>query len=198
MAEKHYVVGGHDGWLKVKREPSGSVIAIPEYLQVELTASKDGRDSFTILEGVERGKKFSVKTGNLKSGNPGYHGMASLTFNITKGVLTYPGDQVKAITGAGTSNGDKPISIGMHPIQIPDFPHNGGMGYLAQSPYAKNWFFLGQGHAMPGGSDRYLHTGTGSLGCITVEPFGWTRLYQYLILCRRGDGETVGMVTVVK
>ena len=82
MAEKRYVVGGHDGWLKVKREPSGSVIAVPEYLQVELTASKDGRDSFTILEGVERGKKFSVKTGNLKSGHPAYRSAAHLQFSL--------------------------------------------------------------------------------------------------------------------
>jgi len=118
--------------------------------------------------------------------------MAHLNFNITKQLLTYPGGQVKAISD------DRPIAVGAHPIQIPDFPHSGGIGYMAESSYAKNWFFLGQGNAMPGSDDRYLHTGTGSLGCITVEPFGWTRLYQYLILCRRGDGETVGMVTVVK
>ena len=31
MAEKRYVVGGHDGWLNVKREPSGLVVAIPEF-----------------------------------------------------------------------------------------------------------------------------------------------------------------------
>ena len=197
MSEKRYIVGGMDGWLNIKREPSGQVIAVPEYLQVELTASKDGRDRFTILEGAERGKKFSVKAGNLKSGNPGYHGMASLQFNITKGLLTYHGGQVKAITGTGT-NSDKPIPVGMHPVQIPDFPHDGGMGYMAQTPYAKNWFFLGHGNAMAGSSDRYLHTGERSAGCITVEPFGWTRLYQYLILCRRGDGKTVGTVSVVR
>ena len=193
MAEKRYVVGGHDGWLNVKREPSGAIIAIPEYLQVELIESKNGRDRFTVLEGVERGKKFSVKTGNLKSGHPGYHGMANLKFNITKGLLIYPGGQVKAITGKGRYT---PIPKGPHPIQIPDFPHPKAMGYMAQSPYAKNWFFLGQGHATHGSDDRYLHTGAESAGCITVEPYGWTRLYQYLILCRRGDGKTIGTVVV--
>lgn len=193
MAEKRYVVGGHDGWLNVKREPSGAVVAIPEFLQVEVSESKNGRDHFTALEGVERGKKFSVKTGNLKSGNPAYRLAAHLEFSRSKELLTYHGGQVKAITDPS-----QPIPIGSHPVQIPDFPHEKGVVYLAQTPYAKNWFYLGQGNAMPGGSDRYLHTGLGSLGCITVDPTGWTPLYQYLILCRRGDGKTVGMVTVVE
>lgn len=193
MAEKRYVVGGRDGWLKVKREPSGSVIAVPEHLQVELTASKDGRDSFTILEGVERGKKFSVKTGNLKSGNPAYRSAADLQFSLSKELLTFHGGQVKAIT-----HPSQPIPSGPHPVQIPDFPHEKGAVYLGQTPYAKNWFYLGQGNAIPGSNDHYLHTGLRSAGCITVEPSGWTRLYQYLILCRRGNGKTVGMVTVVR
>ena len=194
MPDKRHIVGGKDGWLNIKREPSGAIVAVPEYLQVELIASKDGRDRFTVLEGVERGKKFSVKTGNLRSGNPGYHGSADLTFNITKELLIYPGGQVKAVTD--TAN---PISDSKsHPIQIPDFPHERGMGYLAHSEYAKNWFYLGHGNAMPGSNDRYLHTGRESAGCITVDPNGWTRLYQYLILCRRGDRETIGTVVVVK
>lgn len=194
MPEKRYVVGGHDGWLNVKREPSGVIVAIPEYLQVELIESKNGRDSFTILEGVERGKKFSVKTGNLKSGDPGYRGMANLKFEITKELLTYSGGQIKAITDK-----DNPIEAGKsHPIQIPDFPHNGGIGYLARSVYAKNWFYLGVGNAVSGNNDRYLHPGRESAGCITVDALAWTRLYQYLILCRSGDGHAVGKITVLR
>ena len=194
MSEKRYIVGGRDGWLNIKRELSGIIIAVPEYLQVELITTKDGRDYFTILEGVERGKKFSVKSANLKNGNPGYQGSAQLQFSITKELLVYPGGQVKAVTDK-----TNPISDGKaHPIQIPDFPHERGMGYLAQSAYAKNWFFLGHGNASPGSDDRYLHTGRESAGCITVDPHGWTRLYQYLILSRRGDRETVGTVVVDK
>lgn len=193
MPEKCYIVGGRDGWLKVRREPSGAIVAVPEFLQVELTASKDGRDSFTVLEGVERNKKFSVITGNLKNDRPGYRLAANLQFSLSKQLLTFHGGQVKAITDPS-----QPIPLGPHPVQIPDFPHEKGALYLGQTPYAKNWFYLGQGNAVPGSNDRYLHTGLGSLGCITVEPTGWTRLYQYLILCRRGDGKTVGMVTVVR
>lgn len=90
MAGKHYVVGGHDGWLNVKRDPSGSVVAIPEFLQVEVSESKNGRDHFTALEGVERGKKFSVKTGNLKSNNPLYRSAAHLQFSSFKRVTDLP------------------------------------------------------------------------------------------------------------
>ena len=51
MSEKRYVIGGRDGWLKVKREPIGQVIALPEYLLVEFSYNKNGRDYFKVLEG---------------------------------------------------------------------------------------------------------------------------------------------------
>lgn len=77
-------------------------------------------------------------------------------------------------------------------------PDNLGMGYLGQTPYAKNWFYLGTGNAVPGNNDRYLHTGRVSAGCITVEPASWTALYRHLILSRSGNDKTVGTVTVVR
>ncbi len=193
MTEKHYIKGSMDGWLRVKREPSGAEISIPDFLQVDLTESKEGRDYFVVLEGLERGKKFSVKIGNLTSAYTGFSGMAHLQFSLSKGLLTYSGGKVKAITGR-----DRPIPVGAHPIQIPDFPHNAPDAYTRQSRYAKTWFYLGHGAAVPGRNDRYLHTGTLSDGCITVDPAEWTQLYQYLILCRSGDGKTVGMVSVVR
>lgn len=193
MPDTRYTVGGMDGWLNVKREPSGAIIAVPEFLRVEFERSSGGRDYFTVLEGVERGKKFSVKAGNLKAGNPGYRAGAALQFNLGREQLTYPGGQIKAIT-----HSRNPIPAGAHPIQIPDFPHELGMGYISESTYAKSWFYLGQGHAVPGNNDRYLHPGSVSAGCITVDPSEWTRLYQYLSLCRSGDGKTVGSVTVVR
>ena len=193
MSEKRYIVGGMDGWLNIKREPSGQVIALPEFLQVDLTESKEGRDYFTVLEGVELGKKFSVKTGNLTSAYPGFRGLAHVQFSLSKSLLTYPSGKTKAITGK-----ERPIPVGNHPIQIPDFPHSTPVAYIRQSHFAKTWFYLGHGAAVPGRNDRYLHTGTLSDGCITVDPSGWTQFYQYLILCRSGDGKTVGMVSVVR
>ena len=193
MPEKRYVkAASSDGWLLVKPEPVGVNIALPEYLAVELSSSKNGRDYFTVLEGVHAGKSFSVLAGYLQQGNPGYKPAANLHFNIGKQLLNFPGGQVKAITSP-----QNPITPGSHPIQIPDFPHDLGIPHLAQSPYAKNWFYLGHGAATPGNNDRYLHTGRVSAGCVTVDPASWTVLYRSLILCRSGNGPTVGAINVV-
>lgn len=190
---KKYIVGGGDGWLNVKRDPSGEIIALPEYLKVELTSIANGREYFTVLEGPERTKKFSVLAGNLRGGNPGYRGPASLVFSLSQRTLTYSGGRATAF-----SHPDNPIHVGTHPIQILDFPHPHGRNYLGTTPYALNWFYLGHGNAVPGNNDRYLHPGTLSAGCVTVEPRDWNALYRYLILCRSGDGKTVGSIQVTR
>jgi hypothetical protein len=46
MSDKSFVIGGTDGWLNVKREPAGIVVALPEFVQVEIVATVDGRDVF--------------------------------------------------------------------------------------------------------------------------------------------------------
>ncbi len=193
MSNKRYTVGGMDGWLLIRSEPSGANVPIPEYLQVELTASNAGRDFFTVLEGVYRGRKFSVKSGNLSARRPEYRGPALLTFSASKKTLTYAQGTVKAFTEARN-----PIPVGAHPIQIPDHPHSIGMGYLGATPYAKTWFYLGHGEAVSHQGDRYLHPGSISAGCVTVDPAAWTQLYRLLILSRSGDGKTVGRVSVVR
>lgn len=192
MPEDRYVVGGKDGWLNVKREPSGNIIALPEFVKVRFNSSEAGRDYFTVLEGVELNREFSVKSGNLTPHKPAYRAPANIRFSLSNELLTYPGGTIKAITDS-----NNPVPLGVHPIQIPDFPHGGGSLYLSTSDYAKSWFYLGHGNAVAMQNDRYLHTGSGSLGCITVAPESWTQLYKYLILCRRGDGKTVGTVSVV-
>ena len=118
-----------------------------------------------------------------------YHSGAHLEFSR----LTYQGHQAKAVTDKAF-----PIDLGVHQIQTPDFPHDKALSYRAESPYVKTWFFLGQGVARHGSDDRYLHPGSNSLGCITVKPSEWTRLYRYLILCRSRDAKTVGKVFVVR
>lgn len=193
MLEKRYIPGGVNGWLNVKREPSGEIVALPENLSVDFLHSKNDRDYFTANEGVEKGKSFSVAQGNLKNGSPAYWETASLNFNITKQELTYFGGKVSAVT-----YDRNPIFPGIHPIQLPDFPHQLGVSYVGRSRFAKTWFYLGSGVAIPGDNDRYLHTGDRSAGCVTVDPDGWTALYQFLILCRSGDGKTVGSLTVVR
>lgn len=193
MAETRYTNAGNDGWLRVKQEPSKSEIALPEHLRVEYESTADGRDYFIAREGVESGKRFSVKINNLKTSKPAYSGAATLGFSLSREILTYPGGQIHAIT-----HQQNPIRPGTHPVQIPDFPHKKGEYYLSKSNYAKNWFYMGVGNAVPNKDDRYLHTGLGSAGCVTVDPDEWTRLYNYLILCRSGDGKTVGTIIVTR
>lgn len=193
MAEQRYLTGGADGWLNARRETSGAIIALPEMLRVQFDGSDGSREFFTVQEGIERGKKFSAKPSYLKAGNPGWRTAASLQFSVGMERLIFPGGQIRAITHARN-----PIRAGTHPIQLPDFPHGMGAIYSDQSPYAKTWFYLGQGHAVPGNNDRYLHPGSVSGGCITVDPSEWTALYRYLILCRRGDGATMGTIAVVR
>lgn len=188
---QYYIRGDSKGWLLVLREPSKQKISLVEYTLVDVTQSKDGRDFFTALEGPYKDKKFSVKSGNLVKGKAAYKSAASLTFKLSSEELTYNGTTVKAITSASNS-----IPAGIHPIQIPDFPHTIGRPYLTKSKYALNWFYLRNGVAIPGNDDRYLHTGRVSAGCVTVDPSAWTSLYNYLILCRSGDGKTVGKVKV--
>jgi hypothetical protein len=193
MAQVGYVVGGSDGWLRVRREGDGGIVALPSYLKVEIGEVRQDRQHFRVLEGVEAGNAFHVKSGNLKPGNPGYRGAIQLRFEIAKGLVHYAGGQARAIT-----HPTRPVPAGVHPIQIPDFPHASGSTYTGRSPYALTWMYLGRGHAPKGHDDRYLHCGNASDGCITVRPEDWTVLYNSLILCRSGDGKTLGSVSVVR
>ncbi|HSW04169.1 hypothetical protein [Aquabacterium sp.] len=193
MPDIGYIAGAADGWLNIRREPGAAVVAVPQYLSVDITENRQGREYFSVREGPYRGQACSVIAGNLKFGDPGYRTGARLEFSPSRQVLSFAGGQVKAITDASN-----PIPAGNHPIQIPDFPHDLGAGYLSQSRFAKTWFYLGRGNAVPGRNDRYLHTGRVSAGCVTVDPSGWTTLYQYLILCRNNDGYSMGSIAVLR
>lgn len=192
MSDPGYLATGSNGWLNVRKD-TGAVIALPQYLAVAITENRQGREYLTVSEGPLRGTACSVVAGNLKFGNPGYRAGARLEFSLSRGTLSFPGGSVNAITDSSN-----PVPAGQHPIQLPDFPHELGAGYLSSSRFAKTWFYLGRGHAVPGRNDRYLHTGRVSAGCVTVEPSGWTTLYEYLILCRNNDGATVGSIAVLR
>ena len=195
MASKRNIIGGNDGWLRIKLEPYGEIVSVPEHLQVELASSAGGRDFFTVLEGPHRGRKCSVTAGNLSPALIPMRKAASLVFRKSTGVLT---------CGTATMHAEmapfNEIPNGLHPIQLPDFPHQGGRGYMTDSKYAKTWFYLGHGTAKPGenGLDRYLHTGMISGGCVTVNPDQWTQLYELICKCRSNDGKTIGTITVRK
>lgn len=188
---KHYVaVPPPDAWLAARPEPSGlgMEVMLPEYLAVEIASTLGGRDIFTVLEGMHTGKAFSFAVGRLRTGNPGWQGPARLSFNIGKQRLNFPGGQVRAKTAQ-----QQPIPPGAHPIHIPDYPHDVGGNNMSN---ARSWFYLGKGTPVAG-NNGYLNTIRPSDGGITVEAADWPALYQYLILCRSGDGKSVGSIAVV-
>jgi hypothetical protein len=65
MSDERYVRGGTDGWLRVRREPPGVIVSLPEYLKARVSGSAAARDQFVVLEGTERGNSFSVMAGHF-------------------------------------------------------------------------------------------------------------------------------------
>ncbi|MBL0700396.1 MAG: hypothetical protein JJV92_05895, partial [Desulfosarcina sp.] len=114
---------------------------------------------------------------------------ATVKFNITTGKLWY-GNLGPINTKTMTEN---PVPVGKHNLEIPYEVHSLGIGYQALSKYAKTWFRIGHS------GDRFLHPGRISAGCVTVTDIAaWTRIYEYLIKSRKGDGKSVGTIEVIK
>jgi hypothetical protein len=193
VINKHYIAASSpDAWVPARPEPAGLGVDVmlPEYLAVEVSSTSAGRDIFTVVEGIHAGKAFSLAVGRVRTGSPGWHGPARLSFNIGKQRLNFPGGQVRAKTSQLHA-----IAPGTYPLQIPDVPHDVGGASLSN---ARSWFYLGRGAPPPASSAGYLSTIRPSDDGITVEAADWQALYQYLILCRNPDGKTVGSVAVVR
>ena len=183
-----------DDWLRVRLN-DGRTVALPSYLKVKLEEIKDGREYFKILEGAYRGKKASVKQ------QKHFLGVVSGSYFTTScrrrppAVLNFDREAEKlSIEGLGTYHAiteNNPISKGTYDLEIPDAPHDGGSYYLNYSRYAKTWFRIGHS------GDRYLHPGERSAGCISVKDTKrWTEIYRYLIISRKRDSRSVGVVKV--
>ena len=149
---------------------------------------KDGRDHFKILEGKLKGKIMSVrkksKTHSYLLDNIYHEQAAELIFEqegkllIVKGLGTYSNIAMK------TSN---LIPFGTYDLELPWEIHPIARRY---SGYAMTWFRIGNE------GDRFLHTGSVSLGCITVKDTEkWTEIYNFLIR-RRKDNSSVGTIRI--
>lgn len=195
MGNRRNIIGGRDGWMRIRIEPSGEIVTVPEHLQVDLERSTGDRDFFTVIEGTHQGKRCSLTRGNLTPSAIALRKPAQLFLDLSKGALRCESLQIGA--QVDPSN---PLPVGQHPVQLPDFPHNKGIKYLDESRYAKSWFYIGSGSAVTGetGRDRYLHPGMISAGCVTIDALDWTALYELIIRCRGSDGKTVGTITVRK
>ncbi len=180
------------GFLKVRIE-DGSLKEefLPAYLKVKRESVSTEREYFTILEGVERGRRASL---NFKGDGSSWlisdinHEPAvRAKYSISQKVFILNGKKYK-ITDSPTM----PWKKGVYDIEIPDCPHAGGHRYMDQAKRAMTWFRIGHG------GSRYLHTGLHSAGCITITEISrWMEIYNTLIKARKGDFMSVGFLEVV-
>jgi hypothetical protein len=181
-----YIPDVNGGWLLVYLEPSKEQVSLPFTLKVQLDYSKDKRDYFTILEGVHKGKRASVKEGYLKR-NPKYKQQIKLIYYKRSGILKIDGrnEEYKAVM-------DNPLPNGIYVIQLPDYPHEKGRLYLDRAKRALTWFRI------RANGERYLHTGSISAGCLTVTDVKkWDSLYDAIIWCRKsGDDNAHGILEI--
>lgn len=184
-----YIPDVSNGWLKV-RILNGDIVALPAFLKVRPEYIENGREYFTILEGLYNGQKASVISDNNKSillTGIKLEAPAYLQYSISKKALVINGKKYQA-----TDHPESPWKKGRYDIELPDYPHSGGQYYIDRSTRAKTWFRLGHS------GDRYLHTGSRSLGCITITDVEkWGEVYNKLIKARKGDFLSVGVLDVI-
>lgn len=187
-----YIPDVDNGWLKVKLA-DGNIIYLPAFLKVQSEYIERGREYFTILEGSYKDQKASVSLDNANNNSSRllsdvkHEPLAKLQYSISRKKLIIGNKKYKA-----TDYAEMPWKKGWYDIELPDSPHLGGRGYLGTASRAKTWFRIGHE------GERYLHTGSRSLGCITItEIEKWDEIYNKLIKARKGDFLSVGMLEVV-
>ncbi|KKQ40827.1 MAG: hypothetical protein US58_C0012G0036 [Candidatus Magasanikbacteria bacterium GW2011_GWA2_37_8] len=185
-----YVPETKDGWLVVL-DRNGEEVSLPSYLKVEVKRRELGREYFTILEGALRGGEYSVKCPDDISVfmiNDNHHTkLVQVTYSISNKILCLSDKKYQTTDYEGA-----PWVKGLYDIEIPDFPHPGGLYYdNAKNPTV--WFRVGHS------GERYIHTGRHSLGCITVlDQKKWGEIYNILIRARKGDGQSIGVLEVIE
>ncbi len=193
MTIKHISNADGKGWLIVKWADGTTIPAVPQFLRVDYKKTENGRDFFTVVEGIHVGKDASVKRmidggSYLLDGDPA-ESKATLKFDRKKGEFWYGG------TGpvAAKTDAANPMPLGSFDIELPDEVHNLGAQYQVDSVFATTWFRVGHS------GDRFLHPGRVSAGCVTITDIRqWTSIYNYLIKRRLGDGKSVGTIEIVE
>lgn len=187
-----YIPDIDNGWLKVKLV-DGNTTSLPAFLKVQSEYVERGREYFTILEGPYKDQKASVSLDNENNNNSRllidvkHEPLIHLQYSISKKKLIIDSKEYKA-----TDYPESPLKKGWYDIELPDYPHPGGQYYLNMSSRAKTWFRIG--HA----GERYLHTGSRSLGCITItEIEKWNEIYNKLIKTRKEDFLSVSVLEVI-
>ncbi|MDP3836698.1 MAG: hypothetical protein Q8Q67_01195 [bacterium] len=187
-----YIPDVDNGWLKVKMT-DGTTTSLPAFLKVKSEYIETGREYFTILEGPYKDQTASVHLDNENNNNSRlltdakHSPFAYLQYSVSKKKLIIDKEEY-----AATDHQESPLKKGWYDIELPDYPHSGGQYYLNISSRAKTWFRIGHE------GERYLHTGSRSLGCITItETKKWNEIYDKLIKARKGDFISVGVLEVI-
>ncbi len=178
------------GWLKVRLKDDKSVKSLPPYLKVTIERVDAKREYFTILEGSYRGRSASVELRNDDSSwlitGIKHELPARIIYSISKKILTLKDKKYKA--------DDDPKNLwekGLYDIEIPDYPHKGGLKY-PEAQRGTVWFRIGHSGA------RYLHPGLVSAGCVSItKTVRWMEIYNALIKARKGDFMSIGVLEVV-
>lgn len=184
-----YIPDVDNGWLKVKIA-DGNIISLPAFIKVQSEHIERGREYFIILEGLYRNQKASVSLNNNNSlllSNTGHETMAQLQYSISQKKLIIGNKKYKA-----TDYAEMSWNKGWYDIELPDYPHKDRRNYVGTASRAQTWFRIGHE------GERYLHTGSRSLGCITIiEIKKWDEIYSKLIKARKGDFLSVGVLEVI-
>ncbi len=185
-----YIPITSDGWLVCKKDGTRVKTSLPSYLKVYFDKIELKKEYFTVLEGQLQGMQLWLGTNrekelSLLKENP-QTSSVNLIYSASKKALKLDGK-----TYLTTDSLDAPWKKGLYDIEIPDYPHGGGLNYT-DSKYARVWFRIGHS------GDRYLHTGAHSLGCMTVIEVGkWDEIFGILIKARKEDGKSVGTLDVI-
>ncbi|MCG2690149.1 hypothetical protein L6252_02615 [Candidatus Parcubacteria bacterium] len=180
------------GFLKVRIEDGNPKEEfLPAYLKVKRESISTEREYFTILEGVERGRRASLSFKGSGSSwlvsDVNHEPAVRAKYSISQKVFILNGKKYKITDNPATS-----WKKGAYDIEIPDYPHGGGHRYIDQAKRAMTWFRIGHG------GSRYLHTGLHSAGCITITEIArWMEIYNTLIKARKGDFMSVGSLEVI-
>lgn len=164
------------GWLSVVPDgvaPAAAAsnpalrLALPQMVKVDVYKTEAGREFFQILEGPNKGKKASVK---LEAGGRSYLGTSAPSGGAATIKLNRKLQQLW-FGGRGPFNAftqpSNPVPTGSWSIEIPDAPHDSPTLYSSYSAYYRTWFRI----LVSANSDRYVHLGVISHGCVTARPW---------------------------
>jgi len=187
-----YIEEQNNGFLQVIME-DGTHESLPAFLGVLFHYSEDRRDYFTILEGVLKGKKGSMKQKKdgrsyILVGNP-HTNPVQMSFPVASGTLTINNKKYKVIKDLSS-----PWKKGLYDIEIPDHIHELGKPYLNEASKAMVWFHVGHEYQ----DERYIHTGKHTAGCITLSEIErWDEIYNALIKARKSDSKSIGTLEIL-